>query len=51
MSEVEFEDETAEEIMLDGLQSKYVFARVTVNVKVHKLYIIMDGFTLRTQAT
>ena len=45
VSEVEFEDETPEEIMLDGLQSKYVFARVIVNVKVHKH---ADPETVRT---
>ena len=43
--DVDFEDDTPEEVALDGLQSKYVFAKVTVNVKVHKS---SDPETVRT---
>ena len=43
--DIEFEDDTPEEIALDALQSKYVFAKVTVNVKVHKS---SDPETVRT---
>ena len=39
------EDNTPEEIALDALQSKYVFAKVTVNVKVQKS---SDPETVRT---
>ena len=34
--DIDFEDDTPEAIALDTLHSKYVFAKVTVNVKVHK---------------
>jgi hypothetical protein len=34
---VDFKDDNPDEIRLDALQSKYVFAKVTVSVKVQKL--------------
>ncbi len=34
--DIDFEDDTPEEIALDALQSKYDWAKVTANVKVHK---------------
>ena len=37
VSDVDFKDDNPDEIMLDALQSKYVFAMVTVSVKVQKL--------------
>ena len=45
MTEMEFDDETPEAVILDGLQSKYVFARITVNVEVNKE---ADAETVRT---
>ena len=36
VSDMDFEDDTPEVIKLDDLQSKYVFAKVTVNVKLKK---------------
>ena len=43
--DIDFEDDIPEEIVLDALQSKYVFAKVTVNVKVYKS---SDPETVRT---
>ena len=37
VSEVEFKDDTPEEIRLAGLQLKHVYARVSVNLRVQKL--------------
>ena len=36
VADIDFEDNSPEEITLDALQSKFIFAKVTVNVKVHK---------------
>ncbi len=33
--DIDFEEDTPKEIVLDALQSKYDWAKVTVNVKVH----------------
>ena len=45
VSEVEFKDDTPEEIELAGLQLKHVYARVSVNLRVQKL---ADLETVRT---
>ena len=35
--DIDFEDDTPEEIQLDALQSKFDYAKVTVGVKIHQL--------------
>jgi len=43
--DIDFEDDTLEEIQLDALQSKFDYAKVTVRVKIHR---VTDAETVQT---
>ena len=45
VADIDFEDDTPEEIQLDSLQSKFEYVKVTVRVKIHR---VTEAETVRT---